>query len=673
MKQNFINLLKGTLALGAVILPAFFSSCADENEETVDCATVSEYITFNVKDALAETRIAQTVENQRFTMGGVEPSSSSEQEQDSCCSDTSSSTPDSTLYKTILRAENGDSLFLKVSQSDDFPSVDKEDDSTPLTRGTLVSSISSFGVSASVYSSSQSYTSNPCGNYFYKQQVTAGTPTSYFWPTSAYRLSFYAYYPYGNSAFTVSSSASSNGIPTYAYTVPSSISAQQDVMTAQVTNKACGSPQTPVSLSFNHHTSAIKVKYTNDGASAVTITGISITGVKYSGTLNNGTWTLGSAVNSITSNPFSLSLSTNVAAGATVDLTGTSNIFLMLPQTLPSGAKLVVTTSDNSYECPLSGSWVDGKSYTYHISVEDAYEYHLSVGAPGDFTYAGGTNNYSVLSYKENAGGTKAKVSWTAQFSTDGGSTWSSTKPTWLTTFTTSGGGWIPMAYVINEYDVTVSAQTSSSSTSSASNVLKAATAVSNYDLSLHDVQGNTTTRNTANCYMVHAPGTYKLPLVYGNAIKNGSTNSSAYNPSGTSGTNFLKPFLNHAGSGITNPWLKNNSATPDGATVIWQDVNGLIKNGSLAISGDYLTFEITSDAIAEGNAVIAATKSGTVVWSWHIWVTPEKFSNLTTVATGSHTYTVTPVNLGWVATGNVTTTGYAGREVMVKISQSET
>ena len=70
MKQNFINLLKGTFALGAVILPAFFSSCADENEETVDCATVSEYITFNVKDALAETRIAQTVENQRFTMGG---------------------------------------------------------------------------------------------------------------------------------------------------------------------------------------------------------------------------------------------------------------------------------------------------------------------------------------------------------------------------------------------------------------------------------------------------------------------------------------------------------------------------------------------------------------------------------------------------------------------------
>ena len=341
----------------------------------------------------------------------------------------------------------------------------------------------------------------------------------------------------------------------------------------------------------------------------------------------------------------------------------------MLPQTIPSGAKLIVTTSDNSYECSLSGSWVAGKSYTYHISVEDAYDYYLNVTGPNDFTYAGGTNTYSIQSYKENANGVQKAVAWTAQYSTDGGSTWSSTKPSWLTAFTASAAG----GTAASNYNATTAAQTSSSSTVSATDLLKAADAVTDYDLSLHDVQGNTTTRNTANCYMVHAPGTYKLPLVYGNAIKNGSTNSSAYNPSGTSGTNFLKPFLNHAGSGITDPWLKNNSATPDGATLIWQDVNGLIKNGSLAISGDYLTFEITTAAIAEGNAVIAATKSGTVVWSWHIWVTPEKFSNLTTVATGSHTYTVTPVNLGWVKIGGVTTYIYTERECKVKITQSET
>ncbi len=34
--------------------------------------------------------------------------------------------------------------------------------------------------------------------------------------------------------------------------------------------------------------------------------------------------------------------------------------------------------------------------------------------------------------------------------------------------------------------------------------------------------RGGQTASNTANCYLVHAPGTYTLPLVYGNAIKDG-------------------------------------------------------------------------------------------------------------------------------------------------------
>mgnify|MGYP002625538388 CR=1 FL=1 len=44
-------------------------------------------------------------------------------------------------------------------------------------------------------------------------------------------------------------------------------------------------------------------------------------------------------------------------------------------------------------------------------------------------------------------------------------------------------------------------------------------------DLSMVDCAGNArATMSTANCYMVHTAGDYKLPLVYGNAIKNGYT-----------------------------------------------------------------------------------------------------------------------------------------------------
>ena len=305
-------------------------------------------------------------------------------------------------------------------------------------------------------------------------------------------------------------------------------------------------------------------------------------------------------------------------------------------------------------------------SYVRHSVEEPLTNFVLNVTAPSAFTYAGGTNSYSIQSYKTNSDGTKQKAApWTASYDTDGDGVFDDAQPSWLTAFTASGDG----STADTNYNATVSAQTSSSGSDvTSSSVLASAAEVTDYDLSQHTVAGADCSMTTANCYLVHAPGTYKLPLVYGNAIKNGSTNSGAYNPSGSNSDTFLKPFLNHAGSGISDPWLKNNGATPDGASLIWQDVNGMIS--TVGISGDYLTFTVDKSKIAEGNAVIAATKSGTVVWSWHIWVTPETLSTLTSIVGNSITYKVAPVNLGWVNSGTISWTSYDGRSCTVKISQ---
>ena len=182
-------------------------------------------------------------------------------------------------------------------------------------------------------------------------------------------------------------------------------------------------------------------------------------------------------------------------------------------------------------------------------------------------------------------------------------------------------------------------------------------------DLSMVDCAGNArTSMSTANCYMVHTAGDYKLPLVYGNAIKNGAANSAAW--TGVSGQ--LATFTNHAGKNITDPWIKNNKDESDNdivvstAELLWQDAEGLIT--AVGIIGDYLTLTVGKNASEqEGNAVIAAKDAGgNIVWSWHIWVTKETFATLTTVTTGSHTYSVTPVNLGWVPTGGDGKQGYA-------------
>ena len=245
-------------------------------------------------------------------------------------------------------------------------------------------------------------------------------------------------------------------------------------------------------------------------------------------------------------------------------------------------------------------------------------------------------------------------------------STFSTSKPSWLTvTPNVVDGEPTELAVTVtNSTSTTYSKGSGMSRTVTGDATLKAASPVSNVDLSMVDNAGSArASRTTANCYLVHAPGTYKIPLVYGNAIKNGNEASTAsFYTSNTSNT--LQRLVNHADAGITSPWIKTQlGSCPDGAQLIWEDVKGMISSVDIDTSGNgFLTFTVDADNIAEGNAVIAATLSGTVVWSWHIWVTTQTLSDLTTIATGSHNYQVAPVNVGQV-TGTIVSgaTIYAG------------
>ena len=180
-------------------------------------------------------------------------------------------------------------------------------------------------------------------------------------------------------------------------------------------------------------------------------------------------------------------------------------------------------------------------------------------------------------------------------------------------------------------------------------------------DGSIHDDLSMT----TANCYLVHETGKYRIPLVYGNAIMNDTVHTLAFYP-GKDGsiTNGIDRFVNHNGDGITGPWITKSGSginagmglTAASAELLWQDANGLIS--SVSVDGDYLKF--TVGTFTSGNAVIAVKDgSGTILWSWHIWATENDLSNTTVVSTGSHNYTVAPVNLGWVPLGGGGRKGY--------------
>lgn len=157
---------------------------------------------------------------------------------------------------------------------------------------------------------------------------------------------------------------------------------------------------------------------------------------------------------------------------------------------------------------------------------------------------------------------------------------------------------------------------------------------------------------NTANCYVITHPGYYKFPLVYGNAIKNGATNAIAYGE-GTGSTT----FVNHLDKQITDPYIYNNiSCTVGSAALVWQDAQNLIRNIALSDENKYIKFEITKENIEQGNAVIAVKHTdGTIMWSWHIWVTNKNVYETVPIKTQvqsglttEHTYNFMPVPLGW-------------------------
>lgn len=162
---------------------------------------------------------------------------------------------------------------------------------------------------------------------------------------------------------------------------------------------------------------------------------------------------------------------------------------------------------------------------------------------------------------------------------------------------------------------------------------------------------------NTANTYVIDRKGWYILPCVYGNAITNGTTNTSAYTQSG--GSNFtsndglsaqyLRNFIDHKGNNISNPWIPTSYLPSTAEAVIaWADVYGAISNISLIDYNNhkYIKFKANQYNLMQGNVVIAILdndydKGGKVVWSWQIWINEHWLdSDRTTDADGkSHAF----------------------------------
>lgn len=295
----------------------------------------------------------------------------------------------------------------------------------------------------------------------------------------------------------------------------------------------------------------------------------------------------------------------------------------------------VVESMGNKQAMALESSHIydiDGSVNTYFFGIsQDKFSVN----------YLSGSQRFRIYSYKKDAiTGQEREVGWSALFSTDGGNTWSDTRPEWLTVFETSGPGSI--GYVDNNIAYARNPDISQK-TWKGTTAVQAATPQQAIDLSMRDIYGNPWAQTTANCYVITAPGWYKIPCVYGNGIRKNLDNQAAYTD-----------FYGHAGL-ITAPWIKDNGIVLKDAVLCWQDHEEMIattgqnapffSDGSDGLTPDYLYFYADPEHCFQGNALLAVRTdedgdgtADTIAWSWHIWMTEGLSDELKTQAVYSHT-----------------------------------
>lgn len=366
------------------------------------------------------------------------------------------------------------------------------------------------------------------------------------------------------------------------------------------------------------------------------------------------------------------------------ELSSNGASFWVIPQELPDNATLRITLADNSsLEVSLSGQhWLPNSSviYTLSNSPTDAFKYVLTC-QDSEVLFNQSQAPISIVSYKQKVSGdalVQEPVSWEiVGYDNNNDDIFSlEEKPQWLSSISLLSG-----AGSVSGEQTTATLQIETTDRSlERNNALKTGykgSSTTPFDLSLHSVSGQATTRNSANSYIISSPGFYKIPAVYGNAVKNGVNNTSAYESSISGNDYILTKFLDHKNTPIVSPYINvQNYNEVSSASIVWSDAAGIVQNISVEGTGEetYVLFEVPEGSIKEGNAVVGIKdKNDQFMWSWHLWIAPSSVADAIEVSNkqgSSMTFMSEPLGtkyLQWSASAYTT-----DRSVKVKVRQKE-
>ena len=553
------------------------------------------------------------------------------------------------MHSLELVSAQGDTIY---ARSQSLGIIKEHSNVSPATRAAAKTNdafYDSFGVIAFNYASTSTWDSEKSSAtpsvHNAKASKSGGkwvVGSNNYWPGASKKVSFFAYAPHNeNNSGIVLSDQTANGVPTITYTVPSTAADQSDLLVATAIDKD-GSGTSSPALEFSH--ALCGVKFAVGSMEGINnITKIAISGVYNKGTLEIGgsAWTID---NSSANGSYEITMDQDVSTITNQDITSGDDLLFLMPQKVPSGAMLTITADGKEYSTSIADeSWAMGAMVTYKLSINKItgkYEFNVSSSnADQNATSA----QITVSSYFEYNDGNSKKKAVKFNVESCGATSYS------------IGGSDTDISRTVTLSFSTNNATSGQDATLQA----KAEVGTENdpVDLSIR-TKNSTQVRETANCYVVNAPGWYMFPLVYGNGIKSSTTN---YDNNLTGfkdkGTVFTTHEETKKMSELSSPWIYDNySSETMSADLVWQDADKLIYYNSYQIvdvnSKKYMKFHISKSNIKQGNAVLAVKNSSQILWSWHIWVTAlDVYSTQTVTSTYSsttQTFNFMPVPLGW-------------------------
>lgn len=470
---------------------------------------------------------------------------------------------------------DGKPLYLHTVSSMEMPmdiKAEKKDTQNPQSRGSITATgdVQDIGVTSVVWNGTS--WADASDHRVYMNNILTEKPdfqTNYYWPAAEQYINFFAYSPKAAGAIEASNDKKTL---TFDYTVPSTVTAQHDLLVAS--SKEPGNKKAEAPLEFCHALTAVQILISGE------VQNVEVNEIVFNGIYNQGTYTYSPASdNGADEGAWELKGDTTTIGmkGLSVDpstlaadvngyktINDGENVFMMMPQPLTNGKLYIkLRNTQTGAIIPLIGdlsgkSWQKGYHVKYVISLNDeSTEYiiefadanddgkslgkTLDIAAP--YPYYGGFGNYSIRSYKmttDMAGNvTYDKVAWQADLD-----------------------NMVGVDFLTGEKGIGIEDPDDADATKTYEGVFQFGV-VSNLSSHTHNMgiggnslygdcrydgdtyketpvdlsrlsisNWNKIDRHTANCYVVRSPGYYRFPLVYGNGIKDEKVNTDAYQPS---------------------------------------------------------------------------------------------------------------------------------------------